>query len=280
MLFHPVQTMRIVYALPVLLSLCLIFLNFYLFHRGYLWETVSSPKSMFLTFLMYFSLFLGLCAYFRTVLTEPGAIPFQFDLVPDSHKEPLSSSEYGSDRLHAVSSFCGQCSRERPARTHHCSLCHKCIMRMDHHCPWVGNCVGIHNCKYFTQFLVYGFMCSSVVSGCCLELIIDRLEQCTGWTYAGLAVATPLMVALGTLALYHLGMICLNTNTIELSFYKHDNLFDFGWRTNFTQVFGDTWTGLVFPVNSANCDGTIYPVKIKNKLGETVYFSDKILISS
>eukprot|EP01017_Pseudomicrothorax_dubius_P005042 TRINITY_DN11178_c0_g1_i3.p1 TRINITY_DN11178_c0_g1~~TRINITY_DN11178_c0_g1_i3.p1 ORF type:complete len:136 (-),score=5.21 TRINITY_DN11178_c0_g1_i3:26-433(-) len=27
---------------------------------------------------------------------------------------------------------------------------------MDHHCPWIGNCVGIGNHKFFFQMLMYG----------------------------------------------------------------------------------------------------------------------------
>eukprot|EP00466_Bigelowiella_natans_P002255 jgi/Bigna1/44384/e_gw1.94.57.1 len=41
-----------------------------------------------------------------------------------------------------------RCSHFKPDRSHHCSQCNACVMRMDHHCPYLDNCVGQHNYKY------------------------------------------------------------------------------------------------------------------------------------
>ncbi|RWS30817.1 putative palmitoyltransferase ZDHHC16-like protein [Leptotrombidium deliense] len=52
-------------------------------------------------------------------------------------------------------SICKKCIAPKPARTHHCSVCNKCILKMDHHCPWLNNCVGFFNHRYFFMFCFY-----------------------------------------------------------------------------------------------------------------------------
>lgn len=57
-------------------------------------------------------------------------------------------------KLNAHSTFCQRCSIDRAPRAHHCSTCKSCILRLDHHCIWIHNCVGLYNIKHFYLYII------------------------------------------------------------------------------------------------------------------------------
>jgi hypothetical protein len=44
---------------------------------------------------------------------------------------------------------CSRCSIYRSPHTVHCLMCDVCIAGLDHHCPWVGKCIGASTLRYF-----------------------------------------------------------------------------------------------------------------------------------
>jgi hypothetical protein len=51
--------------------------------------------------------------------------------------------------------LCPECETIRTGRSRHCIICHKCVDRYDHHCPWINNCIGLRNYKIFLVFIVF-----------------------------------------------------------------------------------------------------------------------------
>lgn len=49
---------------------------------------------------------------------------------------------------------CAVCRIDQPVRTKHCRDCGKCVATHDHHCPWLGICIGEKNKKRFYLYLV------------------------------------------------------------------------------------------------------------------------------
>lgn len=74
--------------------------------------------------------------------------------------------------------WCDICKIVKPDRCHHCSECDRCVLRMDHHCPWVNGCIGYNNHKFFYLFIFYGSVLAIWVVTTMIPLLISALRNC------------------------------------------------------------------------------------------------------
>jgi len=77
------------------------------------------------------------------------------------------------------------CNHLKPDRCHHCRICGVCVLKMDHHCPWVNNCISYTNYKAFVLFLFYAFtFCSYIViTSLPYFLEIWKVSFVTSWKF-------------------------------------------------------------------------------------------------
>ena len=68
----------------------------------------------------------------------------------------------------------------------------RCVMKMDHHCPWINVCVGHHNHAAFTRFVFYtplGCLHASLVNANFLYRLFTGVS-CSWSCYSALAQST------------------------------------------------------------------------------------------
>ncbi|KAL7752711.1 hypothetical protein RI367_001713 [Sorochytrium milnesiophthora] len=93
------------------------------------------------------SIALPIVSFIAASVTDPGRIH------PGNVSECLKMFPF-DNVLFQRGAVCSTCRIPKPARSKHCSLCNKCVMRVDHHCSWVNNCVGHRNHPHFVAFLL------------------------------------------------------------------------------------------------------------------------------
>ena len=71
--------------------------------------------------------------------------------------------------------ICDTCYIVRPLRSTHCGICDNCIYRFDHHCPWIGTCVGKRNYPYFFIFLILLNLFQVYTAAVCIAHIVIKI---------------------------------------------------------------------------------------------------------
>lgn len=115
-------------------------------------------STQYLIYINVILLFMFIWSYLTAAMTDPGKMDQQ--IVPDVLADQTSRW------------FCKKCKIMKPLRCHHCRRCNRCVMKMDHHCYWIDNCVGLYNMKYFYLTLLYGSAVRSISKKKNLSIIL------------------------------------------------------------------------------------------------------------
>ena len=149
---------KILHFCPIILVYFVIISVTYGFTRFYILDEFGFQITKMISGItFYFCLLMVLICHLKSMFTAPGFVyegwENNFKSIYDENEIKISTNKILSSYDKKL--FCQKCSMKRPSRAHHCKICRKCVLKMDHHCPWIMNCVGHANQKYFVLFLFY-----------------------------------------------------------------------------------------------------------------------------
>jgi hypothetical protein len=233
-----------------------------------------------------------LVCFGRAVCTDPGSVPNApewLDVDPQGRLWPGSRSTADDDDNNLPSvrevkqsggrRFCKWCDSYKPDRCHHCRACKSCVLRMDHHCPWIANCVGFRNHKFFFLLVLYALLS-------CFFVVVTMSESLMRSLYTEYRSSRDrfLMVFCMTLALImgtllkaffalHVWLMLKATTTIEFCEKRQREVtakplpnYEQGSYENIRAVLGPDPLLWFLPISAPTGDGLSFPVRQEERL--------------
>ncbi len=237
----------------------------------------SSPtfiSKLLITILFYPFSIMVFITHLKSMFTSPGYVP------PSYKNKDDINTQYNNMNISHKHLFCKKCQNDRPPRAHHCKVCKMCVLKMDHHCPWIANCVGFNNQKFFYQFLFYATFGDLVA----FFILISRLFYLDSESYSdgnnsnkekklesvmqiinhfwkpimiifSSLLALSMSCAIGFLFFFQTKMIMNNQTTIENHIFNDATVSPWYYPSklhNFKIVLGRTVMEWLFPISVNN----------------------------
>jgi ribosomal protein L40E len=186
--------------------------------------------------------------------------------------ERLSERRFGAVR------FCRPCGAFKPPRAHHCKQCRRCVLLYDHHCPFIGQCLGYYNRKVFQLFLLYTVLGAGLslalylwrLIAAAVDLQHSRRSSDPFDTHGSLYLVSALVLiviqlfvvlvvvfSVGSLMVHQINMLLNNTTTVEYHQYRSERYEagrSFRWRhdlgsglQNLKACMGQSVPGMFWP---------------------------------
>jgi len=243
--------------------------------KSYQRGVVQAVISQLLAFMM-------MVCFTLAVFTDPGSVPETPEWMPDLVVRPGADPE-GDDinppeqhevKLTGAPRYCKWCNCYKPDRCHHCRVCRSCVLRMDHHCPWIANCVGFRNHKHFLLLVFYSLLACVFISTTMSETLHRALTEETTFVRRFLVVfGMTLSVMMGVLLTLffglHVWLMHKATTTIEFceKAYKRNgkdsgtvSIFQCGFIHNIQSVLGTNPLLWLLPCFPPEGDGLHFKV--------------------
>jgi len=180
----------------------------------------------------------------HATICDPGVLPramVDSDLEEDDFRQPI----YKNVEINGITvkmKWCETCRFYRPPRCSHCSVCNTCVETFDHHCPWVDNCIGKRNYRYFFWFIV--LLSIHIVS----VIVLTVLFILSGKGQLPVAILIISIAGLSAIPVFgltgfHIGLVAMGRTTNEQvtgKFGSGHNPFDSGFYTNCCSVLCGT----------------------------------------
>jgi len=217
---------------------------------------------------------LGMISFVRAVTTDPGRIPDSWvvgseDAEAAAFFPQLQTLEVKHDGTRRI------CRKSKPNvykpdRAHYCKMLSRCVLKMDHFCPWLNNCIGFYNHKFFYLFIFYMMSLVLFMLGTMTPTFVhdvtDVSDVDVDFSKEFRVTLTYLILCLLAVGLvgfwgFHTYLLASNYTTIEFLEKRgcnpppdHVNRYDIGMWGNITSVLGANPLAWLFPCR-CSCEG-------------------------